>query len=219
MISRVIRIRAVNVLINKRFLSSSSRSTSRSFTKSTIASQSSAAAAYELDDEPDLFASYSSASDVEKANQLYANQIQITETSDRGYGVHAIKPFAPGELVLKANALATIPRDTHTLQKDWDTHIMVDVPARLLNHSCDANVGLMDNEEGGYDFIALRMIEVGEELVWDYESTEWEIRGFEKCICGAANCRGSIGGFKKHGAEVEAQYGEYIANYLKNSSK
>jgi hypothetical protein len=40
----------------------------------------------------------------------------------------------------------------------------MDLPARFLNHSCDANVGVMRvaNEGGSYDFVALREIESGD---------------------------------------------------------
>ncbi len=185
--------------------------------KSVIAKLSADAAALPLDDDEELFASYSAQEEVDEANERYRNRIQISETSDRGWGVVALKTFTVGELVLKSKALGAIPRDTHTLQKGWDKHVMIDAPGRLINHSCNGNLGLQDNDAGAYDFFARREIREGEELTWDYETTEYEIRGFEKCNCGDALCRGTVGGFKKHGDQIKAQYGmKYIANYLKN---
>ena len=184
---------------------------SRSFTRSAVSRFSDSAL---QQDDDDLFASYSAQDEVDDANNRYTNQLQIRQTSDCGWGVLAAKSFTKGEKILTTNALATIPRDTHTLQKDWDKHVMIDAPGRLINHSCNGNIGVQDNNVGAYDFFALREIPKGEELFWDYETTEHEIKGFDKCICGDAKCRGSIGGFKKHGDKIKAQYGKYYASYL-----
>ena len=53
----------------------------------------------------------------------------------------------------------------------------MDVPAILINHSCDPNVGVAKqlNEGGSYDFVALRDIQEGEELRFDYETTEYVV--------------------------------------------
>jgi len=68
--------------------------------------------------------------------------------------------------------------------------------SRYINHSCDPNAEAVI--EGKQIFIyALRTIRPGEEIAYDYqyertdEHTE-EDEKFYKCLCGAANCRGSI---------------------------
>ena len=76
-----------------------------------------------------------------------------------------------------------------------DAHVRIDLPARFINHSCDANCGVMDNEFGAYDFIARRTIVEGEELSFNYETSEYVISAFETCMCGAENCRGYVAGF------------------------
>jgi hypothetical protein len=74
-------------------------------------------------------------------------------------------------------------------------------------------LGLRPNEHGAYDFVALKPIRANDEIVWDYESTEYEF-GFE-CSCGAPNCRGDLKGFRHHGDAVLGSYGkEYVAPYL-----
>lgn len=86
-----------------------------------------------------------------------------------------------------------------------------------MNHSCDGNMGIQDNDTGAYDLYALREIKEGEELLVDYESFEYEIKGFDHCMCGSEKCRGSVGGFKENGAAIKEQYGNYYANYLKEA--
>ena len=59
-------------------------------------------------------------------------------------------------------------RNSHSIQKDWNKHIKMDIPAILINHSCAANVGIVDNDASSYDFISLTHINKGVELTWDY---------------------------------------------------
>ena len=42
----------------------------------------------------------------------------------------------------------------------------MDLPARFINHSCEANVGITDNNLGAFDFYAIMSIRQGEELTW-----------------------------------------------------
>ena len=65
---------------------------------------------------------------------------------------------------------------THTIQTGWNRHVVMDLPARFTNHKCDdVTVGLKPNHLGAYDFVAMREIENGEEILWNYESTEYEL--------------------------------------------
>jgi uncharacterized protein len=91
----------------------------------------------------------------------------------------------------------------------------MDLPAILVNHSCEANVGIRTNNVGAYDFIALRDVKKGEEVLWDYETSEYNLYGQFLCSCGVSNCRGILKGFHSHGHTVIQLYGkEYIAPYL-----
>ena len=73
-----------------------------------------------------------------------------------------------------------------------------------------------DNQRVEYYFIALSTIEQGQEILWDYECSEYELagEGFE-CRCGSTLCRERIRGYKYHHSHVRAAYGDqYIAPYL-----
>lgn len=139
----------------------------------------------------------------------------VKSAGGRGWGVYAERDFALGEVVMQARALETSSvQTTHTIQADWESHVHMDLPARFSNHMCDIpNLGLRPNEHGAYDFVALKPIRANDEIVWDYESTEYEF-GFE-CSCRAPNCRGDLKGFRHHGDAVLGSYGkEYVAPYL-----
>ncbi|OEU22042.1 SET domain-containing protein [Fragilariopsis cylindrus CCMP1102] len=174
-----------------------------------------------------------------EANERYTNILNITGTPNKGYGLFALKDFDIGDLIMTSGRTAkiTTTRCSHSVQIDWNKHILMDLPAILINHSCSANVGIHNNNTtttittynsnnnndehatvGGYNFWAIRPIIKGEELTWDYEATEWELSTPFRCTCGSKNCRHILKGFKHNGDNIRKQYGEYYANYLKENN-
>ena len=150
-----------------------------------------------------------------EANQRQSKVI-VKRTSDaRGWGVFAYQNFSTGDLVMESKSLASYANPgSHTIQTGWNTHVHMDLPARFVNHGCMGTVGIRPNSNDSYDFIALTDIAKGDEVLWDYECSEWSM-GFFKCQCGLPACRGDISGFKTHGQQVIEAYGkQYIAPYL-----
>mmetsp|Transcript_1800 Transcript_1800/g.3201 ORF Transcript_1800/g.3201 Transcript_1800/m.3201 type:complete len:225 (-) Transcript_1800:430-1104(-) len=152
--------------------------------------------------------------EIDDANERYRGILKINGTP-LGYGLEASRSFREGDKVMSSKALEVTPIGSHTVQTGWNRHVLIDLPARFVNHSCDANLGIKDNIGGAYDFFALKQIDEGSELLWDYETSEYEIGSFETCLCGSQRCRGSLGGFKKHGDQIKNLYGEHVADYLK----
>jgi hypothetical protein len=65
-----------------------------------------------------------------------------------------------------------------------------------INHSCDPNCEAVIEDRRIF-IEAVRTIEAGEELAYDYQyertgEDDDEMARFYKCLCGAPNCRGSI---------------------------
>ena len=63
--------------------------------------------------------------------------------------------------------------------------------AAFINHSCDPNCET-DEIDGHVWIIALRDIEAGEELTYDYNLYDGEDDDMAPCECGAKDCRGSL---------------------------
>jgi SET domain-containing protein len=136
--------------------------------------------------------------------------------SSKGQGVFAARFIRQGEIVVVGRRLQFLPeRSRYSLQMNVDTHVELDAPAILLNHSCEPNTGVKNNHLGGYNFIALKDISTEEEITFDYETTEYISIAVPKCNCGSKNCRKEIRGFKFLPESIRRQYGEYIADYLK----
>ncbi len=81
--------------------------------------------------------------------------------------------------------------------------------AQYLNHSCEPNCGI----KGLFTIVAMRDLQKGEELMWDYDMTEdsdWRM----ECLCGTASCRKLIGAFGLVPEEVRYKYRGYISEWL-----
>jgi uncharacterized protein len=147
------------------------------------------------------------------------SHVTIQETA-KGQGVFATKKFAKGETVVVGIIIEEVPEPTiYSFQMDFNFHVNLNEPAVVINHSCNPNTGVRNNQFKGYDFVALSDIEVGEEITWDYETTEYEPIAAFSCLCGSLSCRGKILGFKFREQILRDRYGEYIADYLKSQSK
>lgn len=145
-------------------------------------------------------------------------KVAVKNTKLKGLGVFSMVPFKKGDVAIcgKPTIISTARTD-HSFQIDFDKHVELDEPARLVNHSCDPNLGLKNNKHGGYDFIAIKNINPGEELGWDYCTTEFiSIAIKNECLCENQNCRVKIKGYVALPERIKKKYNGLIANYLKN---
>jgi S-adenosylmethionine/arginine decarboxylase-like enzyme len=81
--------------------------------------------------------------------------------------------------------------------------------AELMNHSCDPNAGI----RGQVAFVAMRDIQPGEEITFDYAMAETRDQGFA-CNCGTAACRSRIEGSDHMLLDLRRKYGGYFSQWL-----
>ncbi len=146
---------------------------------------------------------------VAEANPLYV----VKRSKIHGRGVYAARRIRSGTRIIEyvgdrishdeADARYEMKADDdgHTFLFVVDDDLCIDAgvggnPARFINHKCDANCETII--EGRRVFIeAIRTIQPGEELGYDYQLT-WESTddpdelNLYTCRCGAANCRGTM---------------------------
>ncbi|MBF0502531.1 MAG: SET domain-containing protein [Candidatus Riflebacteria bacterium] len=111
-------------------------------------------------------------------------------------GVFALRAFQVGEIVLKWDLSICIPKSevnkvpdperAYLHPCDEDSFIQMQMPFRYVNHSCVHNTEVRE-----FCDIAIRYIEIGEEITSNYES-DGAGQTF-MCGCGSAKCRGMIG--------------------------
>lgn len=107
--------------------------------------------------------------------------------------LHVTVEFRPGQVISKFDHKEVLDRPNYlTVQISNDQNIMLNPEfLQYINHSCAPNV-FFDTKK--MVVMAIRKIEMGEELTFFYPSTEWSMdRGFD-CICQSADCLGRIQG-------------------------
>lgn len=138
---------------------------------------------------------------------------EIRESPVAGKGAFATRPIRKGERIVEytgerithAEADARYDDDAmaehHTFLFTVSSRTVIDAThggsdARFINHSCDPNCE-SEIDRGRVFIFALRDIDPGEELAYDYayersgDEGEAEERQY-RCLCGTRRCRGSI---------------------------
>ena len=98
-------------------------------------------------------------------------------------------------------------RFTVQISKEKHTHVG---KLAALNHSCNPNAGL----SGQICLIAMRDINVGEEVCFDYAMSDSSDYDEFECHCGAPNCRKKITGNDWKLLELHKKYEGYFIPYL-----
>ncbi len=136
------------------------------------------------------------------ANDTIDEQSLIEVRDNKGFkGVFATEPIAQDSVVFYLNGTITTQPTRYTIQLGPRKHLTfpsirktnddLDYCWQYLNHSCEPN-GYMSTAE--FTFRALRDIAPGEEITFNYLTTESEMAVPFTCICGSASCFGLIQG-------------------------
>jgi SET domain-containing protein len=137
-------------------------------------------------------------------------RIQVRRSGIHGKGVFALRPIAAGERILEytgeiiswPEALRRHPHDPdqpeHTFYFHLDDDHVIDAKvggnaSRWINHACEPNCEA-DTVDGKVYIQALRDLEPGEELFYDYglvidERYTARLKKEYACRCGAPSCR------------------------------
>ena len=140
---------------------------------------------------------------------LPADSIEVRHSKDSS-SLHALAAIPAGANILQLEGDVSATRTRHSVQIGEGLYI--DAPARegarelahelahktpftsyrfrALNHACDPNARFV-----GRVLQARRDIAVGQEIFFDYTTTELSMVHPFRCTCAAANCIGMVQGF------------------------
>lgn len=141
-------------------------------------------------------------------------RIQVRRSGVHGKGVFALQPIAAGQRVIEytgeviswPEAQRRHPHDPadphHTFFFHIDEQHVIDAKvggnaARWINHACDPNCEAEETPEGRIFIKALRDLQPGEELFYDYglvidERLTRTLKRQYACRCGSPDCRGTM---------------------------
>ena len=139
-----------------------------------------------------------------------------------GYGVFAREPLQKSELLVlwggriiaESELDPQMPDFTQrVLQIEEGLYLLSPYPLEptdRFNHSCNPNAGF----SGQTGLVAMRDIEVGEEVCFDYAMCDGSPYDEFICSCGTGNCRGNITGEDWKRPDLRERYAGYYMPYL-----
>lgn len=141
----------------------------------------------------------------------------------KGWGSLALEPIAAGETIaifggwiVNRDVLETMSADrqARSLQIDEDLYALAGEtpePGDMINHSCEPNTGL----DGATMLRAMRDIAVGEELTFDYATSDGGDYDEFTCLCGSVTCRGLVTGNDWRLPDLQVKYAGWFSPYLR----
>lgn len=141
-----------------------------------------------------------------------------------GRGSVAVDPIAAGEVIVAFGGRAMtrdefdlLPVGQQSRSIQIEDHLFLagapePEPADFINHSCEPNCGM----SGATVLIALRDIEPGEHLTYDYAMSDGSDYDEFECLCGARTCRNKVTGDDWMLPELQLRYRGHFSPYLAN---
>ncbi len=146
-------------------------------------------------------------------------KVYITNSRVHGRGVHAARDIKKGETIFlikgKPVRLVIHSQKDSKIGPHWvgiKRHHWIDPvsPASFLNHSCNPNAGI----RGSVTLKAMKKISKGEEIVFDYSTTEEDRFWTLSCRCGESNCRKKVQSIQTLPRAVFKRYLPFIPTYF-----
>ena len=147
---------------------------------------------------------------------------EANPAGDKGWGSYVVEPIPAGTTVASfggycapRGVLDGLPEDrrNRSIQIDDDLYLVsaeMPEPGDMVNHSCEPTCGLM----GASILVAMRDLEPGDELTFDYATCDGSDYDEFSCQCGSDACRGTVTGRDWMLPELQARYDGWFSPYL-----
>ena len=154
----------------------------------------------------------------------------IKKTTRTGEGLFASKKIKKGEILftvdlskqkkLTLQEIAKMPKNNHADYVGRSRYVVSFHPYSFMNHSCNPTIVVNHTSIAKKIFIALRDIERGEELTYDYGANAMDQFGKAfwtiDCLCGNQSCRKKISGdFFAQPIPIQLTYYPFLPRSIK----
>jgi hypothetical protein len=139
----------------------------------------------------------------------------VRDSSISGKGLFSVEPVLAGTTLFEISGTTTAIRSSWSFQIDFHRHIESASIARYMNHSCDPSCGLHTTPGEILLVVALKDLDMNEEVTIDYATFEYERpAGPISCACGSAQCRGVLTGYSELTAGQQLSLARYALPYM-----
>ena len=138
----------------------------------------------------------------------------IIKKTLKGKSLVAQKPIKEDSVLIKFEGTIINQPTKFSLQIDEGKHL--DGPGNIddyLNHSCAPNAHI---DFSNISLKALRHIKKGEEITFNYLTTEWDMASKFECQCKNKNCLHHIYGFKYLTLQQKQKLKPLLSPFLRN---
>jgi hypothetical protein len=147
---------------------------------------------------------------------------EAREIPPKGFGSFAVDPIPMGTIVATFGGtivnridFETYPLEqrSRSIQIDVDQFVLgpeLREPGDSINHSCSPNCQLRNATQ----LITMRDIAVGEELTYDYATSDASDYDEFECACASENCRGRVSGDDWKLPDLQSRYQNMFSPYV-----
>lgn len=128
-----------------------------------------------------------------------------------GKGTYACQDFRENEIICQLTGKMQKHATAFTVQVSPHEHI-VPLFGKYLNHSCSPNCYF---EHTDRTFRALKPIKNGDEITFNYCTTEYKMASPFDCFCGSENCYHTVQGYKYLTEKQKQNIDAFIPDYFR----
>lgn len=149
------------------------------------------------------------------------SEIVAVEVGPNGRRLVAIRPIASGTRLFTITGRESGTPTRYSVQVTATLHLDQDCARdehdvvqryfwRYLDHDCDPSAVIRERE-----VIAIRDIEVGDGVTFDYNTTEYDMASPFQCHCSSAHCVGVVRGARHLTAAQRKRVARWLPAYLR----
>ncbi|MBI3925525.1 MAG: SET domain-containing protein-lysine N-methyltransferase [Armatimonadetes bacterium] len=136
--------------------------------------------------------------------------IWYRDTDEEPISLFVIRTWSPEQQQRFFAYAVQVSQDCYTGPRDG---VVTDI-ADYMNHSCDPNTWFLDDQT----MTAMRDIEAGQEIVYDYATSESAEHFVLPCRCGSDGCRGTVRGSDyRNIPALRERYGRHVLSHVLQS--
>lgn len=149
----------------------------------------------------------------------HEQQAAMARVEQGAYGeyLRANSAIREGDQIFYLDGAIQTSASKHSIQLEARRHVVTENSVwRFTNHACVPNMRI-DTERRA--MVAVRDIAEGEELNFNYNTSEWSISSPFACGCGMPECMGEVRGFKFVPERAREALRPYLTPYLQKRWK